>query len=198
VGPFSGIRVILPFDGFSELIALIVYALRALLAAVLVVSSTAKLVDLPGFERTLRQLRLPGTMGVTRRLAVAVPCLELILGELSISGVAQQYVAVAVLIVFVGFTLVTAAAFMTGSDAQCRCFGALTGSQFTKGGLVRGLSLTAGAAVVSIWFSAGNRVAWSPLESVLVAAGFLVLGAAAAQASYTIARIHDSATAGYR
>ncbi|MGH7759800.1 MAG: MauE/DoxX family redox-associated membrane protein [Candidatus Dormibacteraceae bacterium] len=167
----------------------LVFALRASLSVILVISAMAKLVDVPGFERTLALLRLPGARRASRHLAIALPSLELALGELVILGVFQPFVEIAVAILFVAFTCLTVWAVLTRAKVPCRCFGALTDSAFTVPGIIRGSGFSAAAFVVCLWSLSGNAIDWPASDRWLAAVGLLALGAAAGQAARTLSEI---------
>jgi uncharacterized membrane protein YphA (DoxX/SURF4 family) len=162
---------------------------RAILAAVLVAAAGAKLADTPGFATTLVGLGIPARReALVRGLAVAIPLIEVGFGLALVSGLWPEATSVAVLILMGFFSAVVIMALFRRPYVTCRCFGALSDSQFSARGLARDAVLTALAAAV-VWSEAVRHPRFDgPVASiVLLICGYLVFAAAAAQAASTIA-----------
>jgi len=115
-------------------------AVCLLLAGTLALAGAAKAADPAPFRVTLRALASRGT---ARRLALAVPALELALAALLVAGVAPRVVAGLVAALLAAFT---AALWRLGRvSAACHCFGASE----SGGARTRNALLTAGAAYLA-------------------------------------------------
>ncbi len=175
------------------LVQITVLLIRALLAAVLVAAGAAKLADTRSFATTLIGLGMPARRErLVRGLALVVPLVEIGLGLGLVSGLWPMVMNSAVLVLLCGFSLVVLVALRKAPQVTCRCFGALSDSQFSGKGLIRSLLLTV-LAIVAFW--SGNTYApqldKSPSTIVLLVAGYLLFAAAAAQAAATIAIVKE-------
>ena len=175
------------------LIQITVLLIRAVLAAVLVAAGAAKLADTRSFAHTLIGLGVPARRKhLVRGLALAVPLLEIGLGLGLVSGLWPTVISGAVLVLMCSFSLVVLVALRKAPHVACRCFGALSDSQFSGKGLVRSLLLTI-LAIVAFW--SGNaytpQLEGSPSTIVLLVAGYLLFAVAAAQAARTIATLKE-------
>lgn len=179
-----------------EIVALIaLYLIRAFLAAVLIVAGAAKLADTHGFAGTLIGLGVPVRWGrLIRGLALAIPLLEVGLGIALALNAWPMIADLAVLALLSFFSVVTIVAVLKVPRVTCRCFGALSDSQFNGKGLARSLFLTALALIV-VWSrgmplptAGGERPL---LITVVLLSGYLIFALAAAQASKTIAEFKE-------
>jgi uncharacterized membrane protein YphA (DoxX/SURF4 family) len=173
------------------LVQIAVPLMRASLAAVLVAAGAAKLVDLHGFATTLIGLGIPARWErLVHALTLAVPLLEISLGLALVSGFWPTAISVAALALMCGFSIVVLVALRKVPNVACRCFGALSDSQFSGKGLARSLSLTV-LAFVTWWSGNAYPVLFdrSPGAAILLVAGYLLFAAAAAQAAATIAAV---------
>ncbi len=173
------------------LVQIIVLLIRALLAAVLVAAGSAKLADTRSFATTLIGLGVPAHRErLVRGLALVVPLAEVGLGLGLVSGFWPTVINGAVLVLMCGFSTIVLVALRKAPTVACRCFGALSDSQFSGKGLARSLLLTV-LAVVTLW--SGNTYTppfnRSPGAAILLVAGYLLFAAAAAQAAATIAAV---------
>jgi len=119
-------------------------AVRILLAAVFVVAAVAKLADLEGARRAVRDFGSPERLAGL--LAAGLPAAELAVAALLIPGstaVAGAAVALALLLVF---TSAIAAGLARGRAPDCHCFGQLHSSPAGPATLVRNGALAALAA----------------------------------------------------
>jgi uncharacterized membrane protein YphA (DoxX/SURF4 family) len=111
-------------------------AVALLLAGTLAWAGLAKAADPAPFRMTLRALV---SYRAARRLAMAVPLVELGLAALLVAGVAPRAVAAGIVVLLVVFT---AALWRLGAvSAACHCFGASDGGD----GRLRNALLAAGA-----------------------------------------------------
>jgi hypothetical protein len=120
---------------------------RAAVAAVLVASGAAKLADLHTFRATLVGLGLSKGAGPASWL---VATLELALGVASLSSAWPTATDALVLGLTLAFAGTAAVAAKRAPGLRCRCFGALSDSQFGRKALVRSVVLVALAAAVLV------------------------------------------------
>jgi hypothetical protein len=175
------------------LVQIIVLLIRALLAAVLVAAGAAKLADTRSFAATVVGLGIPARRKrLVRGLALAIPLLEMGLGLGLVSGLWSTGINGAVFVLLGGFSLVVLIALRKAPNVACRCFGALSDSQFSRKGLARSLFLTALAAVV-FWY--GNtfslQLNGASGSIVLLVMGYLVFAGVVAQAAKTLGIIKE-------
>ncbi len=173
------------------LVQITVLLIRASLAAVLIAVGAAKLADTRSFATTLIGLGVPARQErLVRGLAFAVPLTEVSLGLGLVSDLWPTVINGAVLVLMCGFSIIVLVALRKAPHVACRCFGALSDSQFSGKGLARSLLLTV-LAVVTWW--SGNIYTppfdRSPGAVILLVAGYLLFAAAAAQAAATIAAV---------
>ena len=143
-------------------------AVCLLLAGTFAWAGAAKLADPAPFRVTLRALT--STAGA-RRLAVAVPALELALAALLVAGVAPGVVAVLIIALLAVFT--AALTRLGAVSAACHCFGA---SESGAGRLRN--ALLAAAAVALIAWPAGPL--WHVSAAELAGAATVAAGLACA------------------
>jgi len=170
-----------------------IFLIRFLLAAVLITSGAAKLTDTRGFTLTLIGLGLPTRRNyLIRSLSLLFPLLELGLGLVIVSGRWPEVVDILLLALLTFFSAVVIRAVITTPNVTCRCFGALSNSQFSGRGLVRSLLLTFLAAVVE-WNDIVNQPRFDgpPIAIILLILGYLIFAAAAAEAAKTLALIKE-------
>src|SRR5215469_11731453 len=165
-----------------------VILVRTSLAAVLIAAGAAKLVDLRGFATTLMGLGVPTRPSLLIRvLSRAIPLLELGVGIAAVSGLWPIVLDGALLILMLSFSIVVIIALRRHLSVSCRCFGALSTSQFSSRGLARNLFLTILALGV-FWSGIAYPLQFegSPGAILLLVAGFLLFALAAAQSASTI------------
>ncbi len=175
------------------MILVIVFLLRASLAAVLVAAGAAKLADTRSFAITLIGLGVPARRErLLRGLALTIPLVEMGVGVMVVSGFWPAVTNGVLLLLMCSFSIVVIVALLKNLQVKCRCFGALSDSQFSGKGLVRSLLLTVLASVV---FWAGNSFSLqfegSPGIVLLLIAGYLVFAVVAAQAATSIAVLKE-------
>lgn len=177
----------------QSLIQVLLLLGRASLAAVLLAAGAAKLADGKGFATTLRGLGLPVRQEpFIRGLALLVPCIEVALGILSVAGLWSTVVNGLVLLLMCGFSLVVMMALRRKIHVACRCFGALSGSQFSGKGLVRSVLLVLLALLVFLGGRAYSfQLSAPPVAVLLLVAGFLLFALAAGQAAKSIAVLKE-------
>lgn len=163
-------------------------ASRDSIGALLVCSGGAKLADVAGFARTLTGLRFPSQFAGFGAKAVASS--ELVLGSCVLAGLAPRVVN---WLLFAAMTVMLAVASLAARwrpGVECRCFGALSESRFTRTSVIRAgiLGLIAGMVAIGAEFG-GNQTTSSVATTavVLLFAGLLGLASlAAAQAMQVI------------
>jgi hypothetical protein len=161
--------------------------LRDTLAMVLVLAAGAKLADVAGFGRTLAGL---GLHQVTTQGRQAIALLFIMTeGGLGLLTVAQAAVPVVnllnVAMTFL-FTAATAWAVARGIQTHCRCFGALSGTTFSRQGLVRAALLLGIAVTAAVIGDRDLDITWLTLVSVVA---FAAVGFASTQASAVLSDI---------
>ena len=133
----------------QNVILLIGFSMRALLAAVLIAAGAAKFADIQSFVATLVGLGVSIHKAyLVNGLALAVPLVEIGLGIALVSGLWPMIINAAVLVLMCSFSIVVLIALSKAPHVACRCFGSLTDSQFNGKGLIRSLFLTLLAAVI--------------------------------------------------
>jgi uncharacterized membrane protein YphA (DoxX/SURF4 family) len=131
------------------MIQVAIILMRMLLATVLIAAGAAKLADTRSFAATLMRLGVPAHRELLiRGLAYIIPLVELGVGIAAVSGLWPTVVNSALLVLTGGFSIVVIVALSKRLEVACRCFGALSDSQFSGRGLVRSVVLTILAAAV--------------------------------------------------
>ncbi|SRR6266566_3689828 len=170
-----------------------VLLIRSALAAVLVASGAAKLSDIRSFVMTLAGLGLPAHRPyVLRGLAISIPLLEIGVGIVAVTGLWATIINGILLVLMCSFSLIVMIALQKKVNISCRCFGALSDSQFNGKGLVRNLLLTVLALIVFLSGSASSSQIGGALgTTMLLVAGYLVFGIATTQAAKSLAAIKE-------
>jgi uncharacterized membrane protein YphA (DoxX/SURF4 family) len=180
--------------GEDTMIQVIIFLIRALLAAVLVAAGAAKLADILGFANTLLELGVPDReTHLVRMLALAIPLLEIGLGLALVSYLWPTIISAVVLILMCGFSIVVLVALRKAPHVACRCFGSLSSSQFSGKGLFRSLFLALLAGVV-FWKGGTYYVPQFNQSSdivLLIVVGYLIFAVSVAQAARTIADVKE-------
>lgn len=101
--------------------------LRGVLGAVFCLAGFFKISDPIGFHADLLAYELPMPDFLSRLIAVAFPCLELICGVGLIIGFWRESVSLLALAMSSIFVLVLAQAMVRGLDLNCGCFGSARG-----------------------------------------------------------------------
>lgn len=168
---------------------MVIFLGRAVLATILIVAGSVKLIDLKSFSFTLMRLGIfTHQRLLLRGLSWIVPLLELAVGLALVSGLWTMLTTSAALLLMMLFTAVTGYALTRGVSVECRCFGALSSSSFTKAGLLRNVILTFTAAYILVGeHMYALRYEIIPLPTLLTVVGYMVFGIVAAQAAMTIA-----------
>lgn len=149
------------------------------LALVLVAAGAAKLAGRGEFANTLVGLGFPVRRDrALGALAVAIPLSEIGLGISTTIRIAPQVTSLCVVVLTSAFVIVTTWASRRKSHVECRCFGTLALSQFSRAGVIRAVMLFV-AAAASGWreWRSELDVSISPLTSVLLVlayAGFAI------------------------
>lgn len=166
---------------------------RAVVAAVLVASGAAKLADLHTFRATLVGLGLARGAGPAAWL---VATLELAIGVASLSSASPTATDVLVLGLALVFAGTAAVAAKRAPGLRCRCFGALSDSQFGRKALVRSVALATLAAVV---LAAGlvheAKADWSAPWVAMLLATAVLFALASGQAARALGTVQEGETA---
>lgn len=165
---------------------------RAALAVTLLAAGASKLADVAAFRSTLT------TLGVASRAAhpaaTAIAAAEILVGSLSIARMWPRAVDVAVVVATASFAVVSLLGLVRASATPCRCFGALTRSQFDARALARNCVLTALAVAVA-WSGRGIHVESNPvLPAIATTAAALVVALGWHQAARALAVVQRSRT----
>jgi uncharacterized membrane protein YphA (DoxX/SURF4 family) len=169
-----------------------IFSLRALLAVLLITAGAAKLADIRGFTTTLQALGVSvHSENVLRSTAFSIALIEVVVGLASIAGFLQSVINGLVLLLVVGFMLIVIFALRKAPYITCRCFGALSDSQFSAWSLVRNVLFVLGAIVVFWWGLAAPPVQFhvSFGSALLLILGYLVFAFGVAQAATIIALV---------
>jgi len=128
--------------------AAVVLACKAAVAVLLTAAGGAKLADLPGFAASVR-LFWAGRPASSRPLAVAagLACGEVAAGAASLSSPRAGWLNLVVLVICGGFVAVSAVGYARHPGRPCRCFGSLSGRNFSAAGIARAVIIAACAAV---------------------------------------------------
>jgi uncharacterized membrane protein YphA (DoxX/SURF4 family) len=169
--------------------------LRDSLAAVLIVSSGAKLARIEDFAATLKALGLSANQIDLRGLAAGVAGSEGALGMLTVAGLWPSLANIGLVLITAAFALVSGWAAQNKRGAKCRCFGVLSDSHFgalatLKSGLLLGSALAV-LVLSSLWQTAPD---WSVWQAIPVA-GYSLLGLGSLQAARTIGQIREGSLA---
>ncbi len=128
---------------------------RVVLAGVFVVAGLAKLADLPGSRRALREFGVPALFAPL--LGSLLPVGELAVAVALIIRGSARWGAVAALLLLVMFAVAIGAAMVRGRQPDCHCFGQLHSAPAGWRTLLRNGMLAAVAGFVAIagWTDAG-------------------------------------------
>lgn len=158
------------------------------LALILLAAGAAKFADLRQFAGTVHGLGLKGASAqVETLLAFSVPMIECLVGSLGILGIWTRPVNGLIAFAFAVYLLVTMFALWRRPQLICRCFGALTSSQFTKVGLLRVSVLFVLASVVLLGENTEADLAWR--EAAPLAVLLVVFAAGVISAAGTVSRV---------
>jgi hypothetical protein len=166
---------------------------RAAVAAVLVASGAAKLADLHTFRATLVGLGLTRGAGPAAWLLAT---LELGIGVASLSSAWPTATDALVLGLTLAFAGTAAVAAKRAPGLRCRCFGALSDSQFGRKALVRSVALAAlAAAVLAAGLAHEAKGDWSAVWVVALLATAALFALASGQAARALGTVQEGETA---
>jgi uncharacterized membrane protein YphA (DoxX/SURF4 family) len=170
------------------------YVTRYAIGALLVAAGAAKLTDISGFSETLTGLgiAIPKGIDITRWLAIAVPVSELAVGLGLVIGISPSLFGGMSLVLSASFTGIVAFALRKRLTIMCRCFGALSTSQFSVVGLLRSALITVGSFLIligALFLPLSTEVNWG--ATVLLAVGYILFGCVVAQAAATLAYLQE-------
>jgi thiol-disulfide isomerase/thioredoxin len=139
-------------DGGASVKTVLLLA-RVVLAASFAVAAVAKLGDREKFRGALAGFGVP--VAITGPVAVLLPLVELGVALALVPAVLARGAAAVALALLALFSAAIAAAFVRGTEVDCRCFGELRVSGSGRGALARNAALAALAAVVLVWPAPG-------------------------------------------
>ena len=168
------------------------------LAALLIASGSAKLADNAGFTNTLMSLgAVAYGKKIAQGLAICISLLELLVGGIILSGFWPVVMNAILLGVMCCFSIIVIFALYKAPHTSCRCFGALSNSQFSKQGLARNMVFTVIALFVFV-----SSLYFQPFQTygslwmrVLLIAGYVLFAFGVAQAAKTGYQIKEGAAA---
>jgi uncharacterized membrane protein YphA (DoxX/SURF4 family) len=168
------------------------------LAVLLTAAGSAKLADNAGFTNTLMSLG-GNAYGkkIAQVLALSISLLELLVGGIMLSGFWPILMNAILLGLMCCFSIIVIFALYKALHTRCRCFGALSNSQFSKRGLVRNMVFTAIALFVfvsSLYFQPFQTYGslWMRL---LLITGYALFAFGVAQAAKTGYQIKEGVAA---
>ena len=136
----------------SQVFNVIALALRASLAAIVIIAGIAKLTDRRSFTLTLMQLGIPAhKKRLLHNITLLIPFIEVSFGFLVVSSLWPIIANTAMFILTLMFNGVIIFALRKAPHTMCRCFGALSNTRFNRPLLVRCVILTISALVVLLW-----------------------------------------------
>lgn len=154
---------------------------RVVLAAVFVVAGVAKLADLEGSRRAVREFGVPDRLAGP--LGGLLPVSELAVGAALLITPAARYGALGAALLLVAFTAAIGAALAAGREPDCHCFGQVHSAPAGRRALARNLVLLGLAGFVAIggWVHPGiSATHWtgqvSPAWLVALVAGLVIAG----------------------
>jgi hypothetical protein len=147
-------------------------SLRLVLAAILVLASGAKLLDLRGAREAVRSFGAPTPLALP--VAIGLAGVEAAIAGLLIPAATARLAALAAAALFASFAVVVAVARLRGRTPDCHCFGRLHSAPAGWPIVARNAALATIAAVIASRRAAPIRA----IEVVAVAVGALVLGQA--------------------
>ncbi len=122
-------------------------ALRCSLGSVFCLAAVFKIFDPIGFHADLLAYELAMPDFLSRLIAVAFPCLELICGVGLILGFWRESVGLLAVVMSSIFVLMLAQAMARGLDLNCGCFGSARGHWFNLP------AIALGRALIMLWIS---------------------------------------------
>lgn len=167
--------------------------LKVFLATVLVAAGAAKFADLPGFITTLIGLGVPSHRDfLLRGIGFTVPLLEVTLGIMLVVGVWPEVINLLTLGLTLFFTAITTIALVRGFQVTCRCFGALSESQFNRRGLTKTLILTLIAFTIAYQGATSQQqFQEAPGSTALLVVAYAIFIIAVIQAAKTTAMFRE-------
>jgi uncharacterized membrane protein YphA (DoxX/SURF4 family) len=122
-------------------------SLQLLLGGLLLLAGAGKLQRREAFQTDLRAIGIARSAGA---VAIAVPCTELAVGGLVLSGLSPRLGAVLAAALLAAFSIVLLRMVRVNPGQRCGCFGSLHLNSTPELGLVRNFLLLAAAVVVIV------------------------------------------------
>jgi hypothetical protein len=166
---------------------------KVVLAVVLVVAAGAKLADIGAFGDVIRSFAAGQlSFRMARCVAVAIAVLELTLGGASLLAPKVTVLNWAVFLLAIGFVFVSAFGYAFRRGRPCRCFGALSKTQYSIGGIIRSCLLGAASALAALIALPAGWLNINALESALVLVLVVLLVLLAATAARAIGEADEA------
>ena len=171
--------------------------IRFALAELFLLAGLSKLPRLPEFEQAVRRYELLPE-AASRRVARAVPVVELVTGTLLAVGFGITVAAVALAAALAAFTVAISINLIRGRDIDCGCFSATAPRRITWRTVGRNIIFAAGALYVAVAHPAGLSLdaafGWAEVTTSADAAVAVLIsatvGVAAAGLLLNAARLH--------
>lgn len=126
---------------------LVILGLQVALSLILAIAGIAKLADLAGSRKAVREFGIPERFAPA--LGILLPIAELLLAVAIIPGASARWAALVAAGLFVVFTGVISANLLRGNQPDCHCFGQLHSSPAGWPTVVRNVALALGAGLVA-------------------------------------------------
>lgn len=112
---------------------------KSSIALVLVVAGGAKFADTSEFAASIRMFALHLPRSTSLRLASGIAAAEIALGSISLAALGESWVNWAILVLSIGFVIVSAVGWYFYRGRACACFGGLTRRTFDMSSVARSL-----------------------------------------------------------
>lgn len=159
---------------------------RTCLGSMLVASGAAKLANGTDFANTLKSLGIVARREQIRLLlAITFSSVELLIGGCILAGIWSIAMNALLLVIMFFFSFFVLFALYKAPYTKCRCFGALSSSQFDKRALIRNIIFTGVALfafVASLHFPPLHEVVWM---SITLLVGYALFAFGVVQATKT-------------
>lgn len=163
--------------------SVVVFGLQVALAIVLAIAGVAKLVDLAGSRKAVREFGIPERF--TASIGTLLPIAELLIAATLLPSATAHWTAIAAGSLFTVFALAVGVNLLHGRQPDCHCFGQLRSSPAGWTTVGRNVLLAIGAAVVAWRGGQGPPSQITDVavrDLVLLLIGFSLLGVVLAQA----------------
>jgi hypothetical protein len=160
---------------------------RFVVAGVFAIAGVAKLADLAGSRRAVRDFGLPPSLAAT--VGTLLPLAEIAVAGALIGKGSATWGAAAALVLLLAFVLGVGSALLRGEQFDCHCFGQIRSSPAGWSTLVRNVALALLAGVIVLGGPGASATGWldgvGSGELAALIGGLFVLCLIAAQASFS-------------